>query len=115
MIIFLNPVRILIVSADERKGLPFEMYIGDPKRITSYKYQESTNRLYIEVDGKDYEVYQPDFYEFINLFHHLKQETIKNRVSRFMRNFMSSGKRSLHKYSPRTYEQKKPIKHRKTR
>ena len=101
MKIYLNPIRILILSEDEHRGAPYEMYIGEPHRITSYKYQEAQNRLYIEVDGKDYNVYDPDFEEFITLFHHLRKETIKDRVKRFMRQFHSSGKRPIKKESPR--------------
>ena len=106
MRIQLNPVVVYILPEEETKDKikPYELFIGETKNITSYLYQEDSKKLYIQFDGQWYNLHQPDIDAFLHIFHHLRKQSIADRMIRFMKRFESSGKRSVKRDSPRRFD-----------
>jgi len=74
MIYRLNPLTILVRNQDDPPDSPpWNLHIGDKRRITSYLYKsyKGKNYLHILFESKWYEVHNGDLQELLSICPHL--------------------------------------------
>ena len=83
MIRRINPLTIMVRHNDDAKSdPPWELFIEDPKKVTSFTYRRQDNKLFIYFENKWYQVSDPDYKEFISIFRHLSPYKKQNRFKR---------------------------------